>query len=415
MAITVAIAGPYWSIRVRTRKWPVRPAGTELQNSKAPRSLRRALILALTVGLLAGAGAASNDKASERLGAVAPDSWPLVRGDLSMSGVAASELAFDLKVKWTKDLAADIEGSAIIDDGVVYIGDYDGYLWALSLDDGRELWKYNAQNPIKATPSIFEGVVYVGDEYGFLHAVDAATGNQLWTFETMAEILSSATFYDDRLLIGSYDNSLYSLERNDGSLAWKVETDGYVHAVPAIVGRTTTVSGCDGYLWLINIDDGSTIAKVDLGGQAPSSPAIRDGVAYVGTYENEVLAVDLDKHRVLWRYEHPERKFPYYASAAVTEEYAVIGGRDKMIHLLDRETGKARWTWNSGARIDSSPVVVGDRIFAGSKTGEVFALDAATGEPVWKFETGSAIVSSPAVAAKKLVIASLDGVVYCFE
>ena len=51
--------------------------------------------------------------------------------------------------------------------------------------------------------------------------------------------------------------------------------------------------------------------------------------------------VDLTAHRVVWRYQHPQRKFPFYSSAAVTGDRVVVGGRDKFIHGLDR-TGKRR-------------------------------------------------------------------------
>ena len=59
-------------------------------------------------------------------------------------------------------------------------------------------------------------------------------------------------------------------------------------------------------------------------------------------------------------------------------------------------------------------MIVGNRVFLGSKRGPVLALDKATGEPVWEFDTGSAIMASPAVASERLVIGSLDGILYCF-
>ena len=92
------------------------------------------------------------------------------------------------------------------------------------------------------------------------------------------------------------------------------------------------------------------------------------------------------------------RKFPFYASAAVHDGLVVIGGRDKMVHALDAETGKERWTYAAGSRIDSSPVIAGDRVFLATTGGEVLALDLATGERVWSFESGSSFTASPAVA-----------------
>ena len=65
-------------------------------------------------------------------------------------------------------------------------------------------------------------------------------------------------------------------------------------------------------------------------------------------------------------------------------------------------------------RIDSSPVIAGNRVYFGSEAGRVHALDVASGKEVWQYETGGGFASSPAIAEGKLVIASDDGVVYCF-
>ena len=44
--------------------------------------------------------------------------------------------------------------------------------------------------------------------------------------------------------------------------------------------------------------------------------------------------------RIIWRYEHPQRKFPFYATAAVWNGKVFAGGRDKILHALDAKTGK---------------------------------------------------------------------------
>ena len=126
-----------------------------------------------------------------------------------------------------------------------------------------------------------------------------------------------------------------------------------------------------------------------------------------------ILAIDLAKNEVLWRYQHPERHFPFYASAAVAGDTVVIAGRDKIVHALEAGTGKARWTVPTRARIDASPVVLGDRVFVGGESGVLYALDLATGKVRWQFETGSGIAASATLARGRLVLGTVDGTVYC--
>lgn len=376
----------------------------------------------LLLGILLGVGAAATagdgeDQESAASGSLfhpSANAWPVFRGNLLGTGVAATTLPEDPKLLWTFDTESEIESTAAIVDGVVFFGDYEGRVYAVTLDEGKELWRFDAGTPIKAPLSVFDGVVYIGDEYGLIHALDAGSGEEKWQFETLGEIYAGVSLHGDRLLVGSYDNSLYCLDRDSGEKLWQVETEGYVHGTPAVADGLTTVSGCDGFMWLIDIETGETIHKINLRGQAASSPAVIGEMAYVATYENEVLGIDLERREVAWAYEHEVRKFPFYASAAADDEIVVIGGRDKIVHALDPRTGERKWEWNSGARLDSSPVIVGDRVFLGSKRGPVLALDKATGEPVWEFDTGSAIMASPAVASERLVIGSLDGILYCF-
>ncbi len=64
--------------------------------------------------------------------------------------------------------------------------------------------------------------------------------------------------------------------------------------------------------------------------------------------------------------------------------------------------------------MDSSPVIVGRRVYFGSSDGYLYALDFADGKKVWSFAAGAPITGSPAVGEGRLVIGAGDGGIYCF-
>jgi outer membrane protein assembly factor BamB len=220
------------------------------------------------------------------------------------------------------------------------------------------------------------------------------------------------------VIFGSQDNFLYSLNPADGALRWKVETGSFIYATAAIAQvdgqEAALVAGCDGLLRALDVRDGSQIAGVEIDAYVGASPVVGQGRVYFGTFENNVLAVDLAAGEVAWSYTNPQRQFPYYSSAAYTPERLVIGGRDKLVHALDPATGKAVWTWSAGARVDSSPVIAGDIVWLGTLAGDVVGLDLQDGSKVWSYATGSSITASAAVARGRLVIGTLDGLLYCF-
>jgi outer membrane protein assembly factor BamB len=367
--------------------------------------MKRTLLITTVLMLLASPVAAEED-------------WSTFRGDARLTGVAGSSLPDDMKVIWTAEIGEGIESTAAIVNDVVYVGGLDGHLYALDFSTGKELWRYQAGDEIKSSPSVRDGVVYVGDESGLFHAVGVEDGKKHWTFAADAGVISSASFAGGGVIFGSQDNFLYCLKPSDGSLRWKVETGSFVYATAAIAEidgkQAALVAGCDGLLRAIDVKDGNQIAEVEIDAYVGASPVVGNGRAYFGTFENNVLAVDLAAGEVVWRYTNTERQFPYYSSAAYTEKLLVIGGRDKLVHALNPATGEAVWTWSAGARVDSSPVIAGEVAWLGTGAGDVVGLAIQDGSKVWSYATGSSITASAAVARGRLVIGTLDGMLYCF-
>ncbi|HEX6728658.1 MAG TPA: PQQ-binding-like beta-propeller repeat protein [Pyrinomonadaceae bacterium] len=363
-----------------------------------------ALIAALVLTLSSGSLRAQETPA---------DNWGQFRGNHRNSGVSESKVPSALKVLWTYEAGDAIESSAAIVGGTVYVGSQKGELVALNLDNGAVYWRYKIDDPIgESSPAYSGGVVYIGDLAGWLHAVNASDGKKIWAYKTGTEIKSSPVVVDDRVLIGSYDENLYCIS-SKGSLLWKFKTNGPVHSTPGISNGVAFIAGCDEMFRGISISTGKEIFSVSSEAYTGASPALRGNSAFYGTFNNEVLMVNLTDHRVEWRYEHPQRKFPYYSSAAVTENRVVVGGRDKLVHGLNLE-GKEVWTVATRARVESSPAIADGRVFVGSNDGRFYVLGLTNGAKLWEFNAGAPLSASPAIAKGRIVIGAQDGKLYCF-
>jgi outer membrane protein assembly factor BamB len=379
--------------------------------------------------------------------------WPSFRGNPHQTGIAGTTLPQDVHVRWTfkanhllrsqlvltgflasgaapivllptlqgvQNLSSEtvmesFEGTAAIADHTAYVGSMDEYLYAFDLVTGRVKWAYRA-GPIKTAVAVHAGAVFVGNLDGVFHCVDAATGHKRWTYDLGNEITSGADFAGDTVLFGSNDQTLYCLSTKDGKERWKFNVPGGpVMGTPAVIGNRTFAAGCDSTLHVIDVATGKgTGGTVDLGGQVGASVAVAGDVLYVGTMTHQVLAVDWKKGEVLWKYEPGERAKEFFASAAVTDSLVVTGSRDKRVHALDRTTGAEVWNFATRNKVDSSPVVVGDRVFAASADGRLYVLDLAKGTEMKNYHLGGEILASPAVGEHCLVIGSTNGTLYCF-
>lgn len=370
----------------------------------AKRIKRTSLLLVLALGV----------EPTHAQQATPADAWRQFRGNPQLTGVAPSPLPATLKVLWTYEAGDSIESSAAIADGAVYVGAQGGALLALSLQDGSLRWKYAVKDGIgESSPAVHDGLVYVGDLGGTVHAVGARDGKAAWTFATKGEIKASPVVSEGKVLIGSYDGQFYALDAKTGKQVWTILTEGPVHATASIASGVTYITGCDEMLRAIRVSDGKELFTMSSGAYTGASPALIGDAAYYGTFNNDVLKADLKARKLVWRYSHPQRQFPFYSSAAVAAGTVVLGGRDKMVHALDAATGKARWTFATNARVESSPVVAGGRVYIGSNDGRLYVLDLAKGTKLFEFNAGGPLSASPAVAGGRLVIGSQDGTLYC--
>ncbi len=345
----------------------------------------------------------------------AADNWALYRGDPLSSGVARGQLAEQLALRWKFAVPKGaFEGTAAIVDGVVYIGDLDGAVYALSLETGEKKWEYKVDSGFIAAPAVRKGLVYIGDYDGRFYCLEAGSGKLKWGFDTKAEIDASANFYQGNVLVGSQDATLYCLKSDTGELVWQHQIEDQIRCTPTVVEDRVFLAGCDGKLHIVDLTDGKTVAQVEIGAPTGVTPAVLGDRVYFGTENGDFFGINWRSAEVEWTFQSQVGAQAYRSSAAVQEGLVTVGARSKRVYGLDPKTGQELWSFAAKKRIDSSPVIVGERVFVGSADGRIYGLRAKDGGKVWEYEAGGGFTGSPAVADGCLVIASDDGVVYCF-
>ena len=63
--------------------------------------------------------------------------------------------------------------SPAVVDGVVYIGSYDHYLYALDATTGKQRWRFQTGGYVLSPPAVVDGVVYIGSSggYSYVYAI----------------------------------------------------------------------------------------------------------------------------------------------------------------------------------------------------------------------------------------------------
>ena len=347
-------------------------------------------------------------------------SWPLYRGSERLDGFTSESIPDELELKWTFKTGYEIKSSPVIGNGRVYIGSNDGYLYCLSLADGSLIWKFEAGDDLEAAPLLSGDTLFFGSLSGDFYALNAGTAQILWQFRADGEIYGSANLLSlpgtnkKQILFGSYDNFVYCLDAGSGTLVWKHETDNYINGTPSTDGKWIAFGGCDENLHILDATTGQTQHEVPAGSYVPSSPALHAGIAYLGHYGNQILAIRLGDGQKIWQYDNPNKGGTFFSSPAVNEDYVIIGSRDNFLHCVDRRTGSPVWEFRTRDDIDASPVICGDKVITASDDGNLYILDITNGQQIWSYETGAPMSGSPAVTGGMICQGARDGRVYLF-
>ena len=298
------------------------------------------------------------------------DEWWMFRHDMQHTGCSPFEGSNTPTKRWEFQTGSGVDSSpAIGSDWMIYVGSYDGKLYAMN-PDGSKKWEFQTWGPAHSSPAIgYDGTIYVGSQDGKLYAINP-NGSKKWEFQTGSVVRSSPAIGCDRTIyVGSYDGKLYAIDPN-GSKKWEFQAGGGVDSSPAIGSdRTAYVGSSDGRLYAI-APDGSKKWEFQTGGGVDSSPAIgSDGTIYVGSQDGKLYAIDPD--------------------------------------------GSKKWEFQTGSGVDSSPAIGSDgTIYVGSWDSKLYAIEP-NGSKKWEFQTGGGVDSSPAIGSGGTVyVGSQDGKLY---
>ncbi len=139
-------------------------------------------------------------------------------------------------------------------------------------------------------------------------------------------------------------------------------------------------------------------------GPFETSPIVYDGIMYVTTSYNRLIAVDAGSGEVIWRYDYhnPEDLRiccgPNNRGVAIGGDLVVMGTLDAKLLAFNRLTGALVWEtvitkYQRGFSVTGAPLIANGRVFIGIGGGEYGvrgffdAYDLATGKLLWRHYT----------------------------
>jgi eukaryotic-like serine/threonine-protein kinase len=259
------------------------------------------------------------------------------------------------KLNWKIDFGKSLDyawgfdyyySSPTVIDNKILIGSKDGFVYNVSVTDGKTLWKFKTDGIVRSTPAVKDNTVFFGDTDGLLYAVDLNTGKETWRFKTFGNGFNNENFgFDRRAIISS-----------------------------PTIANDKVIFGCrDGFFYAVNISTGKELWHVDHEvSWVISSVAVKDSIVVTGTSDGRfVQAVSVNTGKQIWKFKTVSI---VWSSPVIYNNKVYIGSQEGVLYCLDLYTGRRISFFQSGAKIFTSPVINDSLLFFGTDGGYFYAL-----------------------------------------
>ena len=319
--------------------------------------------------------------------------WPMFGANARRTSAHTDiRLRPPFRVAWSRGIGYLVEFPAVISEGIAYVGNYKGHVYAaadarregrlalpaVGLEDGVVAgdrrqephrprhgrprprarqpqrgvrFTYRVGSPIESSPVVVDGVDYFGAWNGRVYALDLRRKRLRWTYPGGHKITSSAAIAGRTLYIGDYGGRLLALARNTGRLRFSRSVGGRVYGTPAVAsGRVFVPSSTGGSLTAFTTG-GRYLWRQSTGSYVYSSPAVWAGRVFFGSYNGRFYALSASSGRVLWSV---GAGGPVSGAAVVVSGVAYAGSTWGRITGVDAKSGRVVLSFPHGEYVPVS-------------------------------------------------------------
>ena len=219
---------------------------------------------------------------------------PVVRGDTLVAvddkGVVQALSLADGRLLWRAELGGLARTGLTLSDDLAVAGTASGDLVALSATTGKERWRTSLEEAVRSQPVLTGEQVVTATASGRVLAARRDSGQVVWERALGALPTPGLALAGGVLVAGCADSHFYGLDATTGEVRWTFATEGVVRSSPAVTDHTAYGASSDGHLYALDLQDGHLLWKYRLDGPVLAPVSLGAGVVTVAT-EKRVLHV----------------------------------------------------------------------------------------------------------------------------
>ncbi|MCT4586911.1 MAG: PQQ-binding-like beta-propeller repeat protein [Carboxylicivirga sp.] len=374
--------------------------------------------------------------------------WNNLAGNKEHVSVVDKNHEMPYQLLWTTNVRSNIYmSSPVVKGDYVMVGSFDdgnaenNHILCFNATTGQENWRYQTRNGVKNQMVVAGNVVIATDMQGWTYAINCETGKLSWEKNLMHNRMPgivNGNVTDGKVVYAGFASSLCALDAKTGDIIWKNKDwkggDGTTPTM-TIAKDKLIASRQWGAIYAHDLKTGKVIWKRGDEGLRFRDGVLsyKDGILWVANRGNKDFGLG-NLFQLNQETGETINKFPTKmqntgtSAPVVLEDKVIVAGSHPGVAAFKKETGDRIWQFEVGESllytpsyfadrqqtIESTPVLVGDKVVFGAMDGCLYVLNADNGQLLWKTKVGAPIITSVAVTNNKIYVCDFAGNVYCY-
>lgn len=275
----------------------------------------------------------------------------------------------DFKELWSYNTNSKIVATPCITGNLMYVPLLDEEIICMK-KSGEVGYIGNVTGQLYSSPVVYSGSLYIATDGGVLDCVNVYSAMEDWYVTTKSGFRSTPAFTGETIILGCTCGCVFGVS-TQGKQLWVAEGTEMITSSASISGERFFIGTDTGTIVCRNVKDGSLIWKESIGGKIFSTPAIKNDCIFFGNTNGKLYCYGFD--------------------------------------------GKQKWSFHTEGSIEGNCTLDGNICYFGSNDGKVYALEQSTGKLLWSYKTDGRIQNTPTIAEGSLWVYSSDGFLHCFR
>jgi outer membrane protein assembly factor BamB len=294
---------------------------------------------------------------------------------------------------WKADLKPENEkaeggfGGGLAGEGEkIYVATGFGTVVALNAGSGKPVWTKSVNVPIRTSPTVANGKVFVVNSESELFALSAENGAQLWTSRGLpegAEVLSnvSPAVSGNTVIVSYPSGEVVALDVNSGQQRWTDSVTGGVvgsslttigdAARPVIDDGVVFAASRGGRIIATNLKSGERVWSRDI--RAVQTPWVSGGSVFVVDMNGRMYALDRKAGKVKWAMTLPKART--WSGPTLAGGKLWVASDKGLLIGVDAKTGQVATQRELDNPVFISPIVAGGRMFVLTDKARLIAMN----------------------------------------